>query len=280
MAYQRGYFDDVGLRVWIRTPAGRTRPVRYVAEREVALAVSHQPEVALAQGKGVPVTSFGSLIQRPTAAMIWLRKSQIDGIADLKGKTIALTGLSFEKSFLEALLARAGLTLDDVKVTVADYDLVPTLVRGDADAIFGSWNVEGEELKAQGKKPVITKVESLGAPSYDELVLIARPDRLAADPQLIEDFMSALARGTAAAVKDPKAATRTIEHSIGANPDLDPKATKAAVDATLPLLSRDAYMDPGQAERLLGWMQEEGMLQQAPPVAELLTNELLSRSGG
>jgi putative hydroxymethylpyrimidine transport system substrate-binding protein len=255
MAYERAYFEKVGLDVWIRTPVSRLRPLPYVVERQVALAVSHQPQVVMAQEKGAPVDTFGSLVSAPTAALIWPKKAGINGIAGLKGKTVAITGLPFEESILEAALAQAGLTLGDVEVIHADYELLPTLVQGSADAILGSWNVEGAELEARGLQPVITRVEDLGIPSYDEFVLITRSERVDEEPGRIRGFMSALARGTEAAIEDPEAAARVIAKQRGEKPS---KALKAAVEATLPLLSESGSVSPD--EELVAWMREEGML--------------------
>ena len=86
MAEQRGYFEDAGLEVWVGTPVSPLRPVRYVAEGEVDLSISHEPQVAMAREKGVPIVAIGSLIPQPTAAMIWLKKSGIDGIARPEGE--------------------------------------------------------------------------------------------------------------------------------------------------------------------------------------------------
>jgi ABC-type nitrate/sulfonate/bicarbonate transport system substrate-binding protein len=235
MAEQRGYFAARNLEVWVRTPVSPLRPIHYVADGEVDFSISHQPQVELAQEKGVPVESVGSLISEPTAAMIWLKKSRIDGIADLKGKTIAIPGLPFQKEFLEKILARAGLTLAEVEVRISGYELVPDLVSGRADAIFGgSWNVEGAELKARGLEPVVTRVQDLGIRPYDELVLIARSDRFTNDPRPLRDFIAAVDRGTAAAIKDPEAAARLIALRSG---EQKGKALEAKIESTLPLLS-------------------------------------------
>jgi putative hydroxymethylpyrimidine transport system substrate-binding protein len=237
MAEERGYFEEAGLEVWVRTPVSRLNPLRYVAEGEVALAVSHQPQVELAQEKDAPVIAVGSLVPEPTAAMIWLKKSKIADIADLKGKTIAFTGLPFERDMLEEILVGAGLTLDDVRLQRADYDLVPALVSGRADAILGSSNMEGAELEARGLGPVVTQVTDLGIPAYEELVLIARPDRLAREQRAIRSFVKAVERGTAAAIEDPRAAAAAIEGGVGAKPDSSRNVTEAQLEATLPLLS-------------------------------------------
>jgi putative hydroxymethylpyrimidine transport system substrate-binding protein len=267
LAKERGYFDDVGLDVSYFSPAGPLRPVRYVANGETDVSISHQPQIALAQEKGAPVVAFGSLIPQPTAAMIWLAKSKISGIADLKGKTIGIPGLSFQRDFLGSVLAEAGLSLTDVKVKTVEYDLVPSLVSGDVDAIFGgSANLEGSQLQARGMKPIIIPVRDLGIPPYEELVLIARPDRLAKDPQSIRDFISAMIRGNAAAIEDPNAAKALLETY------LNQRTVKVGVEATLPLLSATGRMSPGKAAPLVDWMFEEGMIKRKLPASALLTN--------
>jgi putative hydroxymethylpyrimidine transport system substrate-binding protein len=235
MAAQRGYFAARGLEVWVRTPASPLRPISYLVGGEIDFSISHQPQVELAQEKGAPVEAVGSLISQPTMAMIWLKSSGIDGIADLKGRTIAIPGLPFQRAFLGRVLARAGLARSDVKVQASGYELVPDLVNGRADAIFGgSWNIEGAELKARGMEPVVTRVQDLGIHSYDELVLIARSDRFTDDPRPLRDFIAAVDRGTAAAVEDPKAAAGLIAKRSG---EPNGRALTAKVEATLPLLS-------------------------------------------
>jgi len=273
MAAKRGFFADVGLSVWIGDPQTPNRPVRYVAGETVDLGVTHLPEVALAQQRGAPIVAVGSLLPEATAAMIWTEDSRVHGLGDLKGKTIAITGLPFQEEFLQSVLARQGLTLKDVTVKKAGYELVNSLLFDRADAIFGgSWNLEAIELEELAQKPTVTRIGKLGVPAYDELVVIANKDRVAKDPKLIHDFMSAVARGTEAAVKDPAAAVEVIEEGDEGNPDSTPEITEAETEATLPLLSRDGYMSPKRAKRLVKWMVAQGMLDREPEVSELLTN--------
>jgi putative hydroxymethylpyrimidine transport system substrate-binding protein len=276
IAEERGYFEDAGLDVSIFYPETPLRPVRYVTEGLVAFSISHQPEVVIAQGKGVPIIAVASLVSQPTAAMIWLKGSGIKKVADLKGKTIAIPGLHFQMRFLESVLAGAGLTLDDVKVQTVAYELVPALVSGRADAIFGgSWNREGAELHARGMKSVIVRVVDLGIPAYEELVLIARRDHAAKAPRVVGDFISAMERGVAAAIDDPEAAAEAILAKGYAD---DRRAVEAELAATLPLLSTDGRMDRQQAERLVDWMFEHGIISRKPPVSDLLNNDYLPDS--
>jgi putative hydroxymethylpyrimidine transport system substrate-binding protein len=272
-AQMRDYFLDVGLKVGVLSPASPSYPIRYVVEEVDDVGVTQEPQLVMAREKGAPVVAIGSLVTKPTAAMIWLKKSQIGDIGDLKGKTIAYPGLPFQKGFLQSILAQAGLTLGDVKLKAVGYNLVSALVAGRADAIFGgSWNQEGIELEMQGLEPVVTRVQDFGVPAYDELVVIARSDRVSEDPQLIKKFISALNRGTATVLKTPRVAEEVLEESSEVNPALSPKVTKAELRATLPLLSKNGSIDRDQAGRLIDWMYEQGLIKKKPPVSELLAN--------
>jgi putative hydroxymethylpyrimidine transport system substrate-binding protein len=279
MADERGYFHDVELFPTITSPGSLDRPVDYVASGLSDIGISHQPEVVLAREKGTAIIAVGSLISQPTAAMIWLKKSKIGGIADLKGKTIAVPGIPFQRDFLQSILAQAGLTPKEVKIKVANYDLVSDLAKGRADAAFsGSWNLEGAELEALGLEPVITPVDDLGIPGYEELVAITGSDFAVENPQTIRDFMSAVERGNAAAIEDPEAAAEVIDESVESDPDLSRDAREAALAASLPLLSESGQMDRDQASDLVDWMHAEGLIKQKPPIWSFLSNEYLPSS--
>jgi putative hydroxymethylpyrimidine transport system substrate-binding protein len=272
MASELGYFEAKGIAVQalVSSPG---LPLKYVAQGGADLALSHQPQVILAKAKGAPLVDVGAVIPHATAALIWKKDSGIRSIADLRGKTIAIQGLPFQRLFLAQVLKKAGLTVEDVGVKRVDYGALPALASGRADAIFGgSYNLEGAALEARGEKPVVIPVRRLGIPDYEEFVLVARADFAAENAHVLRDFMSALARGTAAAVADPKAAAAAIEQANEADPDLGRGSVIAEIRSTLPLLAGNAYMSPQRAFRLVEWMRAEGMIRRKVPPSRILTN--------
>ena len=271
MAVKRGYFEDVGLDVWEGSPLEPDRPLSYVAKGTDDFGVTQMPQVVRGREEGLGVTAIGSLVAHPTASMIWLKGEGISRIADLKGKTIAYPGVPFQKAFLEPVLTRAGLSLDDVKLEDVGYEVVPALIGGKADAIFGAApNLVGPEIEAEGGVPVAVGARELGLPDYEESVVIARTDLVERDPQMVRDFMSAVGRGTEAAVEDPEAAVQAIVEAIGANPELHRPEKKLQVRATLPLLSASGRTSPPRAESLANWMYEEGIVKRRWAAEELL----------
>lgn len=279
MAQKLGYFREAGLDVSVHTPSDPAAPLKQLAAGQTDLAISYEPEVLLAHDKGLEVVAVAALVDRPLTSMIWLRKSKIGGIAGLRGKTIATAGIPYQNAYLKTILARAGLSPSDVHAVNVGYGLLPAIVGGRADAMLGGFlNVEGVDLRLRGKHPVVVPVDRLGVPSYDELVLVARRKRLEEDPQAIRLFIAALARGTAAAVRNPSAATRAL---LEANSALKPKLTAAEVKATLPLLEPEragrpfGYMAPSRWASFIAWMRDNGLISSLPAPAAVLSDAYL-----
>ena len=262
MAEHRGYFADGGLEVLSLSPATPALSILDVVDRSDEIGVAYGPQVLVAKHNDVPITVVGSLIPRSTAAMMWLKDSGVRGISDLKGKTIAIPGLRFQEGFLRVLLLRAGLTLDDVTVKHVRNNLVSALVSGRADAIFGgSWNVEAAMVESHGLDPIIRPVTSFGFPKYEELVLVARTDFASKQPQLVRQFISALARGTDAAVNNSGSVIDLIELSAESNPESNRTATRVGLERTLPMLSPSGQPSLEWEGRLASWMSENGLFE-------------------
>jgi putative hydroxymethylpyrimidine transport system substrate-binding protein len=279
MAQKLGYFEEAGLEVEIATPSDPAAPVKQVAAGRSDLAISYEPEVPLARRQGLDVVAVGALVDRPLTSLIWLKESKIKGVGGLEGKTVATAGIPYQDAFLQTILARVDLTSDDVKAVNVGFGLLPALVGGSAQAMLGGYsNVEGVDLRERGKAPVVTPVDQLGVPTYDELVFVAARERLEEDPDKFRLFLAALERGTEAAVENPGAATKAITE---ANPDLEPNLAAAEVEATLPLLAGGGgerpygYMDPQEWEAFAGWMRDNGLLDSLPQTGELLDNGYL-----
>jgi putative hydroxymethylpyrimidine transport system substrate-binding protein len=285
MAQEEGFFEEAGLEVTIDSPTDPSAPIKDVASGHADLAITYEPEVVLAREQGLDVVAVAALVNQPLTSLIWLKgggKDAINGVADLKGKTVSYAGLSYQEAFLQTILRRAKVPAASVTTVNVGFGLIPSLVSGKAQAMLGGYsNVEGVALREQGEEPVITTVDELGVPTYDELVFVARRSTLEAEGQKIRLFIAALKRGTEAAVQSPKKASEAI---LAANSSLEPKLTEAEVEATLPLLgARTAgqpygYMDPKEWEAFAAWMRDEELISALPKATELLTNAYLAGS--
>lgn len=279
MAQEEGFFEEAGLEVAINSPTDPSAPLKDVASGKVDLAVTYEPEVLLAREEGLEVVAVAALVNQPLTSLIWLKKSGIKSVAGLKGKTVSYAGISYQEAFLKTILARAKVPASTVTSVNVGFNLVPSLVSGKAQAMLGGYsNVEGVTLQKEGKEPVITPVDELGVPTYDELVLVARPSTIEAEGEKIRLFIAALQRGTEAAVASPKKASEAI---LAANSSLEPALTEAEIAATLPLLENTpegkpyGWMNPKEWEEFGAWMRDEELISNLPKAGELLTNDYL-----
>jgi putative hydroxymethylpyrimidine transport system substrate-binding protein len=277
MAEKKDFFAKAGLSVGVAGPATPKRPVRYVATGVDGIGVTQQPQLVLAREEGVPLIAIGSLVPQATAALIWLKRSGIRTIADLEGRTIAIPGVPFQEVLLEAILARAGLTPEDVEVKDSSYRTVGALLHDRADAIFGSWNLEGAALEAQGAEPVIKRVRGLGVPSYEEAVVIAREECVRKHPEVMRRFMAAVARGTEAARQHRREAANRIAVYHDFDPQFTMKKLRRQLEVTLPLLVTSGRMDPARARHLTAWMHKQGFIEREPSPSALASNKFVAR---
>jgi putative hydroxymethylpyrimidine transport system substrate-binding protein len=263
-AQAHDYFGQAGLDLKIRQPADPAAPIKQVAAGRVDLAVSYEPEVLRARSNGLHVVAVGALVRAPLTSIISLPKAKVGRAADLKGKTVGTAGIDYQHAYLQTILERANVPQSSVKERDVGFNLVPALVTGKVDAILGGfWNYEAIDLAQRKKHPKVIRLDSVGVPSYDELVFVANADALDREGPLIRSFMSALRRGAIALKRRPGEGVRAL---VKANPDLDPKLQTASVRATLPYFlpptgKSYGWQDPAAWNRFGRWMQDAGLIQ-------------------
>jgi putative hydroxymethylpyrimidine transport system substrate-binding protein len=277
-ALDQGYFKQSGLDVQPQVPSDPSAPIKEVAAGRADLAVSYEPEVLLAQDKGLDVEAVAAVVDRPLTSLISLPKAGIASASDLQGKTVGTAGIPYQSDYLQTILESAGLPSSSANEVNVGLNLLPALIGGRADAILGGFrNIEGVDLRLRGLDPRIVPVDQLGVPTYDELVLVARKSTVEDHPEAIRSFIAALAKGTSYAMGHPQEAANAL---LSAGKGLDPMQTRAEVNATLPLLAAAhgrpyGYLDPNQWRAYAEWMASHDLISSAPQTNEVLTNDLL-----
>ena len=277
-ALENGRFEEAGLDVTPRVPSDPAAPIKLVAAGKADLAISYEPEVLIARDQGQPVVAVAALVSTPLTSLISLPEAKIDEPADLRGKTLATAGIPYQEAFLGAILREEHIAPGEVKTQNVGLGLLPAVISGRADAMLGGFrNIEGVDLAERGLNPRVVPVDELGIPTYDELVLVANSERVADDPEPVRLFIAALEQGTRDAVGDPGAATDAV---LAAGEGLDPKLTRAEIDATLPLLMPKSkrpygYMSEREWQEFAEFLAAEGVIEALPDIGEVLTNHLL-----
>lgn len=128
LAEELGYFAEAGLDVEIVAPANPSDPPKMAAAGRVDLAVSYQPQLHLQVAEGLPLLRVGTLVATPLNCLLVLEDGPVDEIADLEGRRIGFSVAGVEEALLSAMLATAGLTLDDVEMVNVNWSLSPAVM--------------------------------------------------------------------------------------------------------------------------------------------------------
>jgi len=280
-----GAFRDVRLDVEVQAPPDPSAPLRLLEAGRADLAISYQPEVLLARDRGADVVAIAALVQAPLTSIISIGDRPIRDVRELRDRRIGTAGIPYQDAYLRAILDRAGVPRDSVERVNVGFNLTPAMESGRVDATLGSfWNYEGVQLQRRGRNPTILRVERLGVPTYNELVVVARAGDVRNRGPVLRRFLLALTRGHEALRSDPRTG---VEPLLRAGRDLDRGLQEASVRATLPVFfPRDAarpfgYMDPEAWGRYGRWMRDQRLLERAgeDPAARAFTNEFLPGEG-
>jgi putative hydroxymethylpyrimidine transport system substrate-binding protein len=279
-AQAAGDFEAAGLDVKIQTPPDPSAPLKLLQAGRADLAVSYEPELLLARDKGAQLVSVAALVQKPLTSIISLKG--VRSAEDLEGKKVATAGIPYQSAYLKAIAARAG--VKDYEEVNVGFNLTPAMLSGKVDATLGSfWNYEGTDLERRGRKPLILRMEELGVPTYNELVLVAPRKGLDREgASRIRRFLQALARGHERLREDPATA---VDALLEANPDLERGLQTAVVERTLPVFFPEdeskpwGFQEPTEWLAYGRWMRENGLLKGRTEPDAALTNEFLPGQG-
>jgi putative hydroxymethylpyrimidine transport system substrate-binding protein len=265
VADKLGYFADRNLEVEIIAPADPNDPPKLVAAGRADIAISYQPQLHIQKDQGLPLTRIGTLVATPLNTLVVLDDGPIEEIADLKGGKIGFSVGGFEHALLVAMLARHGLTPDDVELINVNFALSPALLSGQVDAVIGAYrNFELNQLDLEGSPGRAFYPEEQGIPPYDELIFIANSDAL--DDSRLPRFLDAIEAGTLYLLNHPD---ESFQLFIEGRPELDDELNRRAWADTLPRFAlRPAAMDTARYARFAKFLEDQGLIKTPPPVAD------------
>jgi putative hydroxymethylpyrimidine transport system substrate-binding protein len=285
-ALAEGDFSRAGLDVHVQVPSDPAQPLELLAAGKVDFAISYEPEVMLARNKGEPLVAVAALVQQPLTSIVSVGSKHIRSPADLRGKTVGDAGIGYQHAYLTTILSHARLPASSVKEVNVGATLVPAMLSGRVDATIGAyWNYEGIQLQQLGKNPNVIRMNQVGVPTYDELVLVARSNELSGSRiDLVRRLVQALGRGYGSVRANP---TGAVNNLLKASPSLDRKLQLASVQATLSSFfpsGADAgkpwgWEDPAQWAAYGQWMLSNRLVSRSLAFDGASTNEVLAGQG-
>jgi len=278
-----GQFEQASLDVRPRAPGDASSPLKLLAAGKADLAISYEPELLLARAKGAKLVAIGALVQQPLTSLMSIGPRATREPGELEGAKVGTAGIPYQDAYLKTIVDEAGIDPDRVHTVNVGFDLVRAMLTKRVDATLGAfWNIEGVQLERSHKEPRILRVDKLGVPTYDELVVVAREQDVRTRGRTLRRFMRALALGHEAVRDDPDAG---VDALVRADRSLKRGLLRAQVKATLPVFfPRDkdqpfGWQDPAAWRAYTQWMLDNDLLASPAGANRAFTNEFLPGEG-
>jgi NitT/TauT family transport system substrate-binding protein len=211
-AKKLGLYAQAGIDLTIEEGRGSATTAQLVATGQTDVGFVDAPAAMQIRSKGGPVKIIASLLQTNAFAIIALESSGIRSPQDLVGKRLAVQPGTAQTTLLEAIFIANKIDKDKVNVINTDPAAhLGVLLEKKVDAILGGADFHSVQLRDRGQKITELYYRDIGVPTVG-LSIVARDDKLAANPDLYRRFVEASLKGLAAASRNPEAAAAaTIE---------------------------------------------------------------------
>ncbi len=274
-AIEEGYYEEEGLSVELIEAPGSV--VQLVAAGQAEFGISYQEEITYARLNDIPVVSIAAIIQHNTSGFASLQDRGIESPADFEGKSYGGWGSPVEEAMIEALMKQYDADFEEVDIiTTGEVDSLIVIER-EADFAWIYYGWTGIEAELQGMDLNFIELrEEEPALDYYTPVLITSEDLIADDPELIEKFMEATAKGYRLAIENPETAAA---HLLAHAPELDEELVMASQEWLADKYQADAEIwglqDKETWEAYSRWLYEYELIEEMPDPEEAFTNQFL-----
>lgn len=225
-----GLYKDAGIDLTIEEGRGSATTATMVATGQSDAGFADAPGAMQVRAKGGPVKVIANIMQTNDFAIISLEESGIKTPQDLVGRRLAVQQGTAQTTLLDPIFDANK--IDRSKVTVVSTDPaahVGVLLEKKVDAILGGSNFQSVQIRERGYKINEIYYRDIGVPTIG-LSIIARDEKLKADPELYRKFVAASLKAWDETRRNPAAAAAALkEYFPTANEDLALKQLKVAL---------------------------------------------------
>jgi NitT/TauT family transport system substrate-binding protein len=286
-ALDKGWYREEGLDVKILRGAGSGDTIKRIAVGQGdAGSADFSALVGAKANEDIKVRAIGAYFRRPPHSIFVREGSGINTAKDLAGKTLSITPGNSHQILFPLLAKLAGFDGNSVKwVTMDGAAMGPALITGRVDGAPFFANHEArlqKQAKAQG---ITLKRISYADAGFDmySLVIFAREDSIAKDPEPLRGFLRASVKGLRYAF-----AKENLEEGakilLKYNPEVDyDAALGAATVASRYAMTEEitsgkvavGQFEPARVDRSRDVYTEYMQLKRRVPGDDLYTNDLL-----
>ena len=229
VAAKRGLLGDATL----RHHGAQEGLFTAIAAGQEQFVVAGGDEALQAREQGVDLVAIAPYYRTYPARIIARTDTGIATLADLKGKSVGVTGRFGESWFaLLVALKSAGLTQDDVKVVEIGYTHQAALASKNVDAAVGFVNNDLVQDRQAGLDVKEIPLTTQGEPPLVGISVFTTRSYLQAHPDVVRTVARGVVAGVQATADDPAGA---MDASAAVIPELNRDQARLTLDATIPV---------------------------------------------
>ena len=269
VAKEKGWFAEEGIEVTVEPVDGSGATIQQLSAGQAQVAVPSPGPFMQAVARGENLRSVYTLYQSNVFSVQVPADSDIESLADLEGKTVGVSALDAgEVPFVKAALK------EEADLDEGDYELlavgdggqaVVALERDDVDA-YASAFVDVAIMKLRGVE--LRNILPEDFQNFFDTVFVFDGDFVEENPDVIEGFGRAIAKGTVWGLENPAGVVDITSKDFPEEAE-DKEFTQALVEETSALyeLPEEAdgqwgYAVPEFVERYMSFLVEQGELEE------------------
>lgn len=248
LAAERGYYAQEGIEMAVKPGRGSGSTVQVVASGTEPFGFADAGVMAIAASKGAPVVMVANFMQVGPNGAITLDRP-MSSPKDLAGKTIGLVPGESAHVALLAVAKKHGIPESSFRIiSIEAASKIAALLTKKVDMVPGFRF--GDYLRAYTQNPdaKITLFADWGVNVLGNGYIVST-GTLEKNPDLVQRFLRATARGWQEARKDPKAAVDALMKAF-------PDTNRRFVELGVPMVF-EHMQSPAAKGKPLGWMADE-----------------------
>jgi len=257
----KGYFEKAGLSVNVKEGSPEKNAITELELKRADFGVASADQVIRALDKGAEIFVVAQLFQ--VNPMQWIYRTnhpEIKTVQDLKGRRIGITFGGNDETIMKALLARAGITKEEISITGVRFDFTPFL-KQQVDVWPVYRNSQGvilkDKLAREGESVYFFNPADFGVNFVANSVITSKA-LLKDRPDIVEKFVNALLKGWETAM-DPANEAATLEVVKQKDRINSDEIRKKQLSATRDLIKPSTSAKIGTID-IKAWKQTESIM--------------------
>lgn len=286
-----GYFAQEGLDVTLQAVGGSNEAAIQISagNGDIGAASPAQALVGMQSATNMQIQYFYDLYYANIWSLSVTPDSPIKSVAELKGKKVGVAAMgSAGTTFGKAFATKAGLNPDkDITfIPVGSGAQALTAVKTNAvdalafwDAALAKFEVAGLTMRELPVDPVLA--------TLPDVSLLARPETIRKDPEMIKGFARAVAKGYDFTMANPAAAVaitwkmypEAMPRNVSADKALEEgvkvNQRRMAIWSSPQTQEKHGRFSDEDWKKLVAFMMEQGIMKEDVPTSRIFTNAFI-----